>query len=366
MLDWGYWRWQAARNLPLFVIIVVTITAVGWTAINAIPPEHTVSSRIILERSLGLGGAPKAQRSAEEVQHLQLILHELGVVGQSPDTPVEFKIESSRDKPTYLSISSTQSSAVAALTAVRAAETAVIEQGEKTRRDGTLSALTNQISRHETSLTQANKALAAHESQPLTGSEQGLERQADQLRARIERGPVEDAAITKLRIDLAVAQSIYSDTHPKLRQLRDRLSRQPEAAGDDWHAQLQSQLDRTLAALTDLRSYQATASRLEGEVTTATSALREAQDALVAAQLAQDANRINLRVVENAALDSADPRKARLAMLLGTLLAAVLAAVAGIWLRVRIDPRVRRPRDMRNALGLTPFATLPDLGPSLG
>ena len=48
------------------------------------------------------------------------------------------------------------------------------------------------------------------------------------------------------------------------------------------------------------------------------------------------------------------------------LLVAIAAALGTIMLRIRFDHHLRRPCDLHSTLGLTPFATLPDLGPSLG
>ena len=59
MFDWRYWRWQITRNLPIAVVVALLVSASGWAILNATPPKYTASSRIVLERQIGIASTYK-------------------------------------------------------------------------------------------------------------------------------------------------------------------------------------------------------------------------------------------------------------------------------------------------------------------
>jgi hypothetical protein len=337
-----------------------------------------------LERQVGLSGAPKAQRTSEEVQHLQLVIHalkgELNLAANNSfeDTPVELKIETSRDKPTYLSVESSHTSSTKALSIAHALSSRAIEISEATqqvRTDEILNKLRTRVAESQGLLAKAQEALATHINHAPATEISDLREQAARLRTKLQTKPTSYApdspALKKLYIDLAAARGLYSDIHPKVRLIRTRITRaQLQVHSDSSNDASQAASKQRLQNLNDTiaahQKFDADGRRLDQDIAMSAVANAKARDALAAAQQGAEASRIRLKVVQDAALTGRDQNSIRAALLGALLLVSLVIAVGSAALRIRLDRNLRHPRDLHNALGLTPFATLPDLGPSLG
>ena len=381
MFEWGYWRWQIIRCLPLGIVSALLLAATGWSVLEANPPKYTASARIVLERNVGLGGTSKAQRTPEEVQHLQVVAHALkadfSATQLSTDAPFDANIESSRDKPTYLTIKSTMPDATAAVALVQTLSLRAIELSNGFQQQSTdlkVNKLRESLRDATARLTTAEGDLRSHSNQAPDLRIEELQDQASRLRATLRaaesKSAPENPEVAKLYGDLATARGLYSDLHPKVRLIKTRIDkainqRPAGQTGQDLRV-VKQRIQDIDAQIVAGKDHQVTTGRLNAAVSSAKARVEATDDRLQAAMQANEANRITLRVVKDASLTGRNPAKVRVALLATIGLAALLLAIGVAALRIRFDARLRRPRDLHDALGLTPFATLPDLGPSLG
>jgi capsular polysaccharide biosynthesis protein len=386
MFDWRYWRWQITRNLPIAVVVALLVSASGWAILNATPPKYTASSRIVLERQIGIASTYKTQRTSEEVQHLQVVIHAVkaaisGAISDPKFTEGEqsfdMKIESSRDKPTYLLVESTMPNSAAALGLVQSISARAIEVSETAQQQyiaNSLNKLRAKLDEGQTRLTQARNSLRAHQNVGPTVEIDDLLEQTSQLRAELQAmtpGTVTNRpALEKLNSELANARGLYSDLHPKVRLIQARIARAltqrpTNLSNEQLRLILQKRLESLGTQIAANKAYQATSHRLELEVANAAAATQGTLNTLSAAELAGETSLMRLKVVQDASLTGRSQEKIRAGLLAAIVLTALFAAGGAIALRVKFDRHLRRPRDLHRTLGLTPFATLPDLGPSL-
>jgi hypothetical protein len=382
MFDWNYWRWQIVQKLPVATLVGLLVTVIGWVAIDAVPLNHTATARIVLERKIGLTGASKAQRTSEEVQHLQVVIHTLkgnlafAHPNRSDVVPAKLEIQTSRDKPSYLFVETTSSNATGAIEAAHSIVTQALEVSEAAQDARTGDALSKLHAEHTTALRnldQARSGLSTHLDKSPAVRTETLREQAAQLRSKLQATvsstPIEDPTLKKLRAELSVAKGLYSDIHPKVRVIRARISRAQTLLRSPSKLQqeaLQMRLDELEKKLLEQSEFQETALRLESDVTNFQTAQKRTYEALTAAQRASESSHMRLRVIQDATAGNRDPIQLRGAMQIALLFIALIAAISTVALKIRFDPTLRRPGDLHRSLGLTPFATLPDLGPSLG
>ena len=167
------------------------------------------------------------------------------------------------------------------------------------------------------------------------------------------------------------ARGIYSDTHPKVKLIQRRISAALHASSNNPTTGVSDTAAAEQIAVIDglmlqHANFETETHRLEQAVTNATTLNEIALEKLSAVQAATDANRIKLKIVEDTALSGRNPETTRRALLVSLAVASCLAAIATVAVRIKLDGRLRRPHDLQRTLGLTPFATLPNLGPSLG
>ncbi|WP_281858189.1 hypothetical protein [Litoreibacter halocynthiae] len=386
MFEWGYWRWQIIRCLPLGIVSALLLAATGWSVLEANPPKYAASARIVLERNVGLGGTSKAQRTPEEAQHLQVVAHALKAdfsatqskaAQLSTDAPIDANIESSRDKPTYLTIKSTMPDATAAIALAQTLSLRAIELSNGFQQHATdlaVNKLRESLHNATARLTTAEMDLRSHSNQSPDLRIEELQDQASRLRATLRaaesKSAPENPEVAKLYADLATARGLYSDLHPKVRLIKTRIDKAIKQSPADQTGQdlrfVKQRIQDIDAQIVASKDHQAITDRLNAAVSSAKARVEAADDRLQAAMHANEANRITLKVVKDASLTGRNPAKMRVALLATIGLAALLLAIVVAALRIRFDARLRRPRDLHDALGLTPFATLPDLGPSLG
>lgn len=380
MIDWRYWRWQVSRNLPLALIVAAAIAAAGWFVITSMPMTYAASSRIVLERAMGLVGRSKAQRTAEEVQHLQLVIHAMKSDADvfSADDNIELKIETSRDKPTYLYVEATAHSAPQAVAIIKALSDQSIAVSNSTQQrhaNTSLEGFRAQLNATQLTLKQARAALSLHLNDAPKVTIEHLRAQAAQLRSVARNAPSDTTLVSPelqaLNAQLVAARGLYSDAHPKVKLIQRRISQTVDHSPSTQISNpSKAAAEDQIAALDKLMIqhgiFSAETHRLEQDVANAATLNKVALDKLGAVQSANDASRIQMKIVEDPALTGRDPAKTRLALLIALALAALIAVATTIALRVRLDNRLRRPHDLQRSLGLTPFATLPDFGPSLG
>ena len=383
MFNWRYWRWQIIRSAPLAVAVALLVAILGRAALNATPLKYTASARIVLERQIGVASTPKAQRTTEEVQHLQVIIHALKTVisdeitdseGTENDTSFDLKIETNLDKPTYLLIETTMPNASAAITfadslSARAAE--ISEAAQQRQIDTSLNKLRVDFDENERLSQQALDTLNAHQDRAPILQIDDLRQQASQLHAELQTATLckapDNLALENLRADLAIARGLYSDLHPKVRLIQTRITRAlTQRLPDQPIEALQQQLQGLETQISASEAYQKTSHRLQVGLANVTAATQAAQDRLGAAEHAREASRMHLKIVQDATLTGRSPEKIQAMLLSAILLTSLFAAIAAVALLISSDRHLRRPRDLHRTLGLTTFATLPDLGPSFG
>jgi capsular polysaccharide biosynthesis protein len=387
MLDWGYWRWQIIRNVPLAAVVALLVFASGWVVLDAIPPKYTASARIVLERQFGISSTSKAQRTSEDVQHLQVVIYavrtSLGSMNSDSDlveseTSFDLTIESSRDKPTVLLVKSTlpdSSSAIAFTHSLSDRAIGISDAVQQAHIDDTLNVLRAKLDANQARLVQAQGTLNARRDDAPEFETENLQKLAARLRSDLHAiavGQVPDGpALGQLYDDLATARGLYSELHPKVRLLQSRIEhalslRNSSHHQDQIRIKLREQIETVDAQVAASKAYQTALQQIELEVTNAAAATQNAQDVLSAAEVTSRANRMHLKVVQATSLIGRDPEKIRAGLFIAVTLGALFAAIGAIAVRVKFDRHIRRPRDLQRTLGLTPFATLPDLGPSLG
>ncbi|RLJ41437.1 hypothetical protein BCF46_3230 [Litoreibacter meonggei] len=383
MFDWRYWRWEIIRNVPLAVVVALLIVTFGWMGLNILPPKYTASARVVLERQIGMVSTSKVQRSSEEMQHLQVVVHTLKAAMNDIDPKAklaeidenfDLKVESSRDKPTYLFVQSTMPSPAAAIGLANSLATRAMAMSDATQQaeiDRSLTKLRTVLAGNLNRLNLVRETLSAHLSEAPTTEIDDLRARASQLRAELLKisadTPVQSPALKKLYSELSAARGLYSDLHPKIRLIRTRIARSERQSlvGQPIEG-LQKQLHDLEAQVIAGRVFQEKSHQLEQEVGTANTATKRAQDKLSSAERLSESNRMQLKVVQDAALTGRSQEEIRAWLLAAVTLASLLAAIGAVALRIRLDRHLRHPRDLHRALGLTPFATIPDLGPSLG
>lgn len=392
MMDWGYWRWQVLRNLPLAMVLLAGFSFAIWSAVSAMPSRHYATARLVLERPIGVSETPKLQRNAEDIQHLQIVSHSLKskirpetvMAPEHPSAPpaanegFALKIESDRGKPTYLEIKAEASDPILATALATQISDQAIEHSamlQQARVEVSLAKLRDQLVAQKDGLKRAQQEVSAYGANVPSHTPSELRVLAAQLRSQasslaVERLP-ESPVLAKLNVDLAVAKGLYSDLHPKVRLIRSRisqeLSQQKSSELDDATrfalaarlSQIEVRIETADAAFLIQKS-------LEQDVAVATTGRNQALTMLNAAQLRAEANSMHLKEVQTATLENDGGARKRMALFVVLALAALLVTMGAIWLRIRTDQRLRRPVDLKRTLGITPFATLPDLGPSLG
>lgn len=387
MFDWRYWRWQLIRTFPLAAAVVLVVALCGWSALTAIPPKYTASARIVLERQIGLPSGSKAQRTTEDVQHLQLVIHALhksisdsnaGSKNTVADQSFDLKIESSRDKPTYFVVKTKMPSELAAITLAASLSTRAMEISEDTQQalvDNALGKLRADVTKSQSLEAQARNALNTRLNNAPATLIDDLRAQASELRKQLRETQPDMApdspVLETLYADLATARSLYSDLHPKVRLIRVRIERAltqhpSDQSGDTLQLAMQKRLQDLETQLKVGEAFQTMSRRLQLDVASSVAATQLVEDALRSMELALTSNRMRLKVVKDAGLIGRSPAAIRMALLAAIMLASLLAALGAVAIRIRFDRHIRRPRDLHRALGLTPFATLPDFGPSLG
>lgn len=379
MVEWGYWRLQVLRNLPIAMTVAFIVASFGWLGLRYIPIEHTAAARLVLERQVGLTGSPKAQRTSEEVQHIQSVIHALTaeIGGSDSVETYTLDVQTSRDKPTYLYVTATKPAAQKSVALVQTLSKRGVEISDTLQAKqiaAALSRLQDRLNDSQIKLSRAQDALATHRSNAPTWQLDTLREQAALARAALRthetKTAQESPALTKLTADLAAARSLYSDIHPKVRLIRARIEQAQRTAATN--APLPTPAQPMVQRLLDLDAqiagqvqYAAVTRQLEQAFDAASFASTVAHDALSTAQSKHLANRIRLKVVEDANLIGRGEDSMRDILHGVILLAALAAAGVVLVLRIKFDARLRRPSDLHRTLGLVPFATLPDLGPSL-
>lgn len=392
LMQWRYWRWQVVRTLPLIVVVFALVAAAGLGALRVMPQQQTAVSRVVLETPLALRETPRAARSAQDVQHLQVVIHtalsqdSLADVAHTLSLPpkdvtrdtVTARIQSGRDKPTNLVIEAHAPTAAAARALAASATQVAIETSNSLQRERVEASLKNLqalVAQQADAVADAKAALAAHDAvdmQTVSATLDALRAQEYALEAQIagraKTVTKENPALAALRRELATAKGIYSDRHPKVRLLMSRMAQlEPDKAAVNstdataLAAKLAQVRQQASAARTSQLAYAATSKLLDD----AEQRLASAQHALNEARLRGERSVARLRVVEDATLTTASRRNKQLAIMLILALAATSLAVGSAVLRIRLDRRLRRPADLSRSLGLTPFATLPHLGPQL-
>lgn len=388
MTQWRYWRWQVLRNLPLVVGVSVVVAVFGNTVIGLMPQQQTAMSRLVLETPLAFNETPRAARSSQDMQHLQVVVHSLmSLEGRTEiaqsigiDVPsrtrLEAKINAGRDKPTNLIITAHAGQAKAAGNlAAAASQFAMLESGrlQRDRVEASLTNLKSLVRKQSNALVQANQNLADLTGPPeqdlklqLTRLEQKAQQITSQITGKTAQVVPTDPALLALQKELSKAVGIFSDRHPKVRLLRSRitqLSTVPINVQDPKPLEQQRDLLRAeIASLTQAQSKHESATIAQAD---ASSRLVQSKDALTQARLRGERSIARLKLIEDANLQTASRQKRQMALYAAlAVIAMALAAVAAV-MRVRSDRRLRRPFDLTKSLGLTPFATIPHLGPSL-
>ncbi|WP_298259276.1 hypothetical protein [uncultured Litoreibacter sp.] len=382
MIEWKYWRWQIMRNLPAAIIAALLTAIAGWFAIDAFPINQKASARIVLERKIGMVSGPKAQRTTEEVQHLQVVIHALRTgwsdagaeTGGRPD--VNLKIETARDKPTYLLIETSATDADAAVSGTHALVEQAIAVSDTTQQSRTESALAKYRTNYDLAqnqLTQGRAALSSHLAKAPATQVETLRGQVSKLRAQLlsaETGRTfENPELEKLYKELEAASGIYSDIHPKVRLLQTRIARAKAKITAPTRIQTQDLLERIQLVndkLAEGTAFNETTRQLQREIEVQSIAAQSTFDALVSAERASEASTIGFKIIQDATITSHRQERLRDALLVALAFFTLAVAAATVALKIRFDRPIRRPVDLQRSLGISTFATLPDLGPSLG
>lgn len=382
MIEWKYWRWQIMRNLPAAIIAALLTAIAGWFAIDAFPINQKASARIVLERKIGMVSGPKAQRTTEEVQHLQVVIHALRTglsdsgaeTGGRPD--VNLKIETARDKPTYLLIETSATDADAAVSVTHALVEQAIAVSDTTQQSRTESALAKYRTNYDLAqnqLTQGRAALSSHLAKAPATQVETLRGQVSKLRAQLlsaETGRTfENPELEKLYKELEAASGIYSDIHPKVRLLQTRIARAKAKITAPTRIQTQDLLERIQLVndkLAEGTAFNETTRQLQREIEVQSIAAQSTFDALVSAERASEASTIGFKIIQDATITSHRQERLRDALLVALAFFTLTVAAATVALKIRFDRPIRRPVDLQRSLGISTFATLPDLGPSLG
>lgn len=390
MTDWQYWRWVTLRNTPLVVIIFTATLAAGVLGLRALPKDYTATSRTVLETPLALSETPKAARAAQDIQHLQLVVHhlqssasraqiasELGVAADSiSQDAIALSIESGRDKPTFLTIAASAATprmAVALSQAIARQSITLSGQLQDDRVEASLVKLVDMAEGHERAATAARLAYdarpGAHGPDPDRALAELVERAAnlrDRINGSVPQTSTLDAGMARLQRELAEARGLYSDRHPTVRILQQRISLEGGApVATPALSTLPDQLAALEQQIAQARSDIATSARLEQALAKAERDREQSQDTLVTARLRGEEGFAHLKLVEDPSLPLTGSDGKRAAVLLALVLLAAGLAAAVVALRQKLDRKIRRPADLVGALGITPFATLPDFGPSL-
>ncbi|MEP3347008.1 MAG: hypothetical protein ABJN34_05695 [Litoreibacter sp.] len=379
MMNWKYWSWQITRSIPLAICAAALLGTAGLFTLNAFTMAFTASTKIVLERPLDLSGTSIVQRTTAEVQHLQLLIHAMSTPSSEtqPLTLFESKIETSRDKPTYLELTMTQPSASQAIDALQSLSHRIQEQSEAIqlkRENSSIAKFQARAKSTEITLTASRETLATHLDGKPDSSLEELRKTSAALRGRLLNSPSDMATnpnLAKLYTELEIAKGVYSDAHPKVRLIRTKIVRaqdegNPEKINAIFRSSIVRQLELVDVAITNHVKFRTEEQRLTQHIETASTENRIANDNLSKALQAIHSNHIHLKVVDRAGLSGRDPIQVRTTLLALLFLCSMAAGLAVLAMRIKFDSRLRRPEDLYKKLGLTPFATLPDLGPSLG
>jgi len=319
MSDLRYWRWQALRNAPLAIAIFTLMLAAGLTAIRMMPQRQTAQSRVVLQTPLALHDTPRAARSAQDVQHLQVVMHRLAApegraaISGTSDAllraDLETKITSGRDKPTNLTIQAHGATGEAATRRAKAATDFAISVSNALQRDrveASLGNLKSLVEKQTAALAMAKTHLATLGNPEGPARLLALEQEATQIKAQLagQRTVVQpqNPALVALQKELAKARVIYSDLHPKVRLLMERIDSLPNRAmvtpKDTRHldarlATVQRRIAEMTAAMTE---HQAALTA----VSDAQNRLAQSKDALIDARLKGERSVARLKLVEDA------------------------------------------------------------------
>ncbi|WP_146174216.1 hypothetical protein [Litoreibacter ponti] len=352
-------------------MLFFALATLGITALKAIPQNFVAESRLALETPLALASAPKATRTADHIQHLQTVVHGLRAEFGPEDDRLSLSIESAREKPTILVIRSkmkTERDSLAFVNDVSAKAIAASDTSQRTRIDSALEKL-RQIEGLEGEKVKKATARLAEFRPEQTRTPEELSLQLDALRRELESAKqikiIQSPEIQKLTQELANARALYSDQHPAIKLLNAQIEHGTAQPTAPILADLEDRVASATTALARAQDDERQRADLEAQVAIASAAHLRAQDALAEARLKGDASFRPFNVIEDATAQPEISAKKLLAARIAILGISALAAIGLIAMRFKLDRRVRRPRDLARGLGIAPFATLPDLGPSL-
>lgn len=389
MTQWRYWKWQALHNLPLALLVFALIVALGITAIRLMPQSQIAASRMVLEAPLALNATPRAARSSQDVQHLQVVVHKLLSqpgraqitdmldAGQLSRGALDAKINAGRDKPTTLIIEAHADQAdTARAFAVTATDFAidVSNQLQRERVEASLTNLKAMVEKQTLALAQSDQELAILNTPEaktaelrLTNLDQQAQQIATQLASQAADIAPENPTLLALQRDLSKAKGIYSDRHPKVRLLRSRISQLATltATSAPDPVPLENRLTAIRSEIAQITATRITRDAAIAARNEAEGRLAQSKDALIEARMSGERSVARLKLIEDATPQTASRQKKQLALFATLTLIAAALAFACVILRIKTDRRLRRPADLTRTLGLTPFATIPHLGPSL-
>ena len=391
--DFRYMRWAILRQLPIVTLIALGLIAATGLVATVIPATYTATARLLVEATAVSNDQRATYDSSSSAAHLQNIenrlltqtrlqsvIDRLQVAQNVEDLrdATTFETLSGRGKATTMTIDVTLTDPeLAARVANLMAEDVLAEHQiiRTERANEALKFFRQEVADRKSTLDGEFSKLFAFKSAHAGALPEDAARYHDQRKTLVSqlvpRAPlrVTSTAEQRLRTELSAARAIYAEQHPVVQALEAKIARfdpvsAPDVNADPALLQQLTQLDAALAAIPGngvrLDTLQRDYDLAEVQYTSAVDRL---EAAAVEERIALRSKGERLSLVERAALPDAPsgPRQ-KIILASGILLSFLITIGVGI-LRARADTRIRRPKDLERALGLMPYAVIPQMKP---
>lgn len=384
-----YALWLTGRHLPLALGIVSLGTVATYSTQHLIEHQFTASTYLLVETGAvsragrkdddatitpaHLHGIQARLMTTERLEHLRQTVG-LSTPLDALETAITFDTESGRDKTTIMQISVSDPDGKLAADAANLLGQGVIAEHQTIRDaqiDDSLRFFRQEVSDAKTQLDQAFDAMLAFKTTQAGLLPEDAGRYLDQRRALVNRKPeppspaTPNPAFSQLESDYMAASALFSNQNPRVRALALQLEQtlpflnEPASQEPIQTADL-TQIDAALASIPanglrlaalgkthDLaqQQYEVALSRLDA--------------AAIDARISQQAKNDRITIMEPASPPELPSSSRRKIALSAGLALSVLLALAVVILRVRSDPYIRRPYDLRAGMNITPYAVIP-------
>lgn len=384
-----YLLWRVARHTPATLAIASLGTLATLTAVQHLPQSYEAETTLLVETSNVTKDPKRPADSAITAAQLQQIEAQLMTKARlrtlidSLDTEMtvedllsQISIEtvSGRERATTVTVSVTDADGSFAAAAANALANEVIAEHramDARRIDAALQFFKHEVDTTKAALKQAFEELLEFKTDYAGALPEDAPRYLDQRKALLLRKPPapiqtrRDPTRQRLINDLKSAEARLSSNHPRVKFLQAELTKsrpvpimRPETTYDTA-----GEIARLDAALAVIPANSLRLEALQDEHQMAQSqyetAVERLESAAVEERIALLAEGPRITIVEAATPPAlpAGPRQ-KVALAGGIALSAVLALLFAIF-RARLDPILRRPRDLVESLKISPYAVIP-------